>query len=210
MKTTIFRAIAASLSLTVLPISAFAYSLDYFDLQKDNAADMTQELQEQKLDTLCREQLGMPGGDLLGALRFNLNRCINTLRRQPSLQDRNESRVSRRQLQTVTRSTQAGATMKKRVTSYQSRTYQQRLRTRIEFRSTLPQTKSQQQSSFQSVRASTRISVQQKEQAIQKEEKKRSDYIRQAREACAQLRSQEKSTCIRDKLEELMNEDAEG
>jgi len=209
MKHFFTRTVAASISLTLLPVTTFAYSLNYFQLQKAASENIQDELQGQEWDTLCRDQLGIPGGDPLGALRFNLNRCINTHRRQANLQERNMSRTSRRQEQLNVRTIQSGTILKGRVSEYQRVRYQQRLRTRIEFRSTLPQTSNQEQKSFQYIRSRRRISVQAKERAIKITGNKRRDSIRKAREACVDLYSHAKAECIRENLKSLMDEQNE-
>lgn len=195
----------ASVSLTLLPLTSFAYSLNHFQLQ---AAIVTseddEELLEQQWDTQCREQMGIEGGNLLGALRFNLNRCINTHRRQSDLQERNKSFSSRKQARIDKVNIQSGEDLKERISTYQQRTYQQRLRTRIEFRNTLPQSQNQQQKSFQYVRSRNRISVQAKEQSIQTTKKLRSMYISKARMSCVDLHLNDKAACILEKLNELM------
>ncbi|MCF7844739.1 MAG: hypothetical protein K9M03_02840 [Kiritimatiellales bacterium] len=202
MKNLLIRTSAASLALTLLPATGFAYYFSQFNLQ--NLLDDTEtaeELQDQKWDTQCRDQLGIPGGDPIGAIKFNLNRCINTQRRQAALMERNKARAIRKiKLMQAKDSQEVNAQRFQRTTFTQSS-----IRTRARSTSTLPQTSIQQQRSFEHIRSRNRVAVQAKEQTIRRAENNRSMYIKEARTQCADLYGKERTTCINEKLKEFIN-----
>lgn len=208
MNHTLLRTTAASLALTFLPCTGFAYTLEQLGVMIEPTEETDEASQEQMWDTQCRKQLGLEGGDLLGALKFNLNRCINTQRRQAALQERIATQRNRLQ-QGADRSARAGTALQNRVANYQMKLYQNTLRRRIEFQSSLPQSQRAEARSFQYVRSRRRLAVQEKEHEIRTTENRRSQYILKARMSCQDYTSHQKATCINEKLEELMGENAE-
>jgi len=201
------------LALT-LPLSTSAYSYLQFIIDpsiRDNVEDQQDEteedVQEQLWDTQCRDELGIPGGDVLGALRFNLNRCINN-RRRVSAKEQSQSRSSVRTNLFLQSRTQT-STRFEGIIRYTRRTLRNQIRLKQSFYKTFPQSSLEQQKSFESVRMQRRVAIQEKEQAIQREEKKRSYYVRDARIAWQGNQATERAQCIKDKIEELKAADEE-
>ncbi|MBU0458727.1 hypothetical protein KKF03_04770 [Patescibacteria group bacterium] len=212
MTNLLLRTTSILLSASLLPVSAFAYNISHFKIESLKKVD-PQEVErrdedEQRiiLDTECREQLGVQGGDLQGALRFNVNRCVNMKIRQANLLAKQQSALDRKQLDDARRIESTNA--RQQLTNTFNRwNMQKSSQARIKQSQTLPQTLKAQQQSFQSVRASNRRSVLEKENAIRREEQKRTESTREARLFCSSLRSLERMECIREKIIELMGEE---
>jgi len=207
MQTTLTRLSAFIISLTI-PLSASAYFYKQFDVESiTNNADVQtgtetdKEVQQQKWDTECREKQGIPGGDVLGALRFNLNRCINNKRRKAErVQMRLRSSIRTTQyLETRTQTSNRF----EGIVRYTRRTLKQQIKKKSSFYNTMPQNRVDRRKSFENARLRRRLSVQQKEQEIKRDEKRRSYYVRDARKACRGTQATERANCIKDKIEEL-------
>lgn len=197
-----------------IPFSASAYSLHHFSYFKKSAPAQTSDIplekdevseedQYQIWDTKCRDELGIPGGDVMGALRFNLNRCINTKQRQVNLSKR-QRRGARRASNRVDLQSEGSQARREATKKQVNRSIVNKQRVRQSFTSSLPKTQREKQRSFQSFRSRERSQIRKKERSQVLSERAEHDAMIRARNACVRRISLDRATCIKEKKEEFL------
>ena len=174
MNNLLLRLSSAAVALSI-PLSTSAYSIHHFSYFKKSAPssnvdvpletdEIPEEDQYQLWDTKCRDEIGIQGGDVMGALRFNLNRCINTKRRQVNLSKR-QRRGARRASKRVGLQVQDSQARREATKKQVNRSIINKQRVRRSFTSSLPKTQREKQRSFQSFRARERSQIRKKERS---------------------------------------------
>ena len=199
------------LSALVIPASVFAYSAVHFKADTLKAKDPN-EVEEPGIDdervlwdTQCRDELGLEGGHLLGALKFNLNRCVNNKKRQFDLEKRQAKYLTRSAHQKQKNEVNAAETGKN-TSDYMIERVKKSSKIFQAQKKTLPKTIKEKKTSFQSVRASRRSIVTAKEHEIRKNEAAENKVLSKAKKACAGLKAEEKVKCIGEKIKEMKEE----
>ncbi|HCI03760.1 MAG: hypothetical protein QF755_05340 [Candidatus Peribacteraceae bacterium] len=213
MKNFILKLTSAAVALSI-PLSASAYSIHHFSSFKRSASTsvvdvpveqdtISAEDQYQLWDTKCRDELGIPGGDVLGALRFNLNRCINTKQRQVNLSKR-QRRGARRAVKRTQAQVNASVDNRKSSENQVNRSIVNKQRIRRRFTSGIPKTQREKARQFQSFRSNERAQIRKKERyRVVSARAKRAAMIK-ARKACVKKISLERAVCIKEKKEEFL------
>ncbi|MFA7682195.1 MAG: hypothetical protein WCX61_04155 [Candidatus Peribacteraceae bacterium] len=208
MRYSSIQSTVAVLTFSLMPLSALAYSTDLFVGDPFDAYDTTEELEmEQQIDAQCREEIGLPGGDLpFGSQRFQLRRCINTKQKEQANILRAEKRKVRTATQYQTKVLPKAEALKRRTTSFFRRTLQQKTDQRDAFRSALPQNATERTQWFETVRSRNRLQLQTQEQKILLDERELMRLKQDARKLCRNMKGQERADCITDELERLQSE----
>jgi len=207
MNDILVRLTSAAVAITI-PLSSLAYSAEHFKVEIDDIPleidELSEKEQRQIWDTQCREKLGIPGGDVIGALRANLNRCINSKKRQVALgkrQRRQTRRIARRIRANIV-DVSEGAREIAKERSRKAIANVRRQRTSLT--SSLPKTRREIERSVRASRAAERAQIRKLERRVTLTERSRAAARRKARKMCVHLVSLERAECIREKVEEIL------
>ena len=213
MSNLLIKLTSAAVALSI-PLSASAYSIHHFSSFKKSAStpvvdvpveqdSVSEEDQNQLWATKCRDELGIPGGDVLGALRFNLNRCINTKQRQVNL-SRRQRRGARRSVKRTQAQVNTSVDNRKSSDNQINRSIVNKQRIRRRFTSGIPKTQREKAHQFQIFRSNERAQIRKKERHQVVGARAERNAMIKARKACVKKISLERAVCIKEKKAEFL------